>query len=127
MQGCVAGLSLIGAALVSTAALAQQGCCEGGSATGANAWTTGNTTDRTPANIAGATARPPRDQIFTPIAVEPRTPLVKAPVLPGWWSHGEIEFGVRGFVNDPQRNGSIFGDLGGPGGGYAYLGQHALG
>ena len=101
----------------------------GGTATGANAWTTGNTTDQTPANIAGATAPLPRDEIFTPVAVEPWAPVVKAPVLPGWWSHGEIEFGVRGFVNDPQRNGSIFGNLGGPLplAGYAYLGQHALG
>jgi len=124
IQTCVAGASLLGAALISTSALAQQGCCEGGSATGANAWTTGNTTDQTPANIAGATARPPRDEIFTPVAVEPRAPLVKAPIMPGWWSHGEIEFGLRGFVNDPQRDGSIFGD---PGGVYTYLGQHALG
>src|SRR6516162_9085512 len=93
IQTCVAGASLIGAALVSTAALAQQGCCMGGTATGANAWTTGNTTDQTPANIAGATAPLPRDEIFTPVAVEPWAPVVKAPVLPGWWSHGEIEFG----------------------------------
>ncbi len=59
VRACVAGASLIGAVLISNAAFAQQGCCEGGTATGANAWTTGNTTDETPANIAGATARPP--------------------------------------------------------------------
>ena len=53
--------------LISNAAFAQQGCCEGGSATGANAWTTGNTTDQTPANIAGATAPPPLSSFFTPI------------------------------------------------------------
>ncbi len=35
---------------------------------------------------------------------------VKAPViveLP-WWTHGFIEFGGRGFLNDPQRSGHIF-------------------
>jgi hypothetical protein len=35
---------------------------------------------------------------------------VKAPVvveLP-WWTHGFIEFGGRGFLNDPQRDGHIF-------------------
>ena len=35
---------------------------------------------------------------------------VKAPVvveLP-WWTHGFVEFGGRGFVNDPQRGGHIF-------------------
>jgi Putative outer membrane beta-barrel porin, MtrB/PioB len=125
-QACVACVCLIRMALSSTAALAQQGCCEGGTATGANAWTTGNTTDQTPANIAGATAPLPWDKVFTPVAVEPRPALVKAPVVPGWWSHGEIEFGLRDFVNDPRRDGSIFGDTGGPGGGYAYLGQHSL-
>jgi hypothetical protein len=124
IQTYVAGVSLVGAALISTAALAQQGCCLGGTATGANAWTTGNTTDQTPANIVGATAPPPRDQVFTPVAEEPPAPLVKAPVIPVWWSHGEVEFGLRGFVNDPQRDGSIFGDTGD---GYTYLGQHSLG
>ena len=60
----MAGASLIGAVLISNAAFAQQGCCEGGSATGANAWTTGNTTDQTPANIAGATAPTSGEQLF---------------------------------------------------------------
>jgi Putative outer membrane beta-barrel porin, MtrB/PioB len=123
IRTCAVGASLIAAAWASTAAFAQQGCCEGGTATGANAWTTGNTTDQTPANIAGATAPLPWDEVFTPVAVEPPPALVKAPVTPGWWSHGEIEFGLRGFVNDPQRDGSIFGNIGG---GYVYLGQHSL-
>src|SRR5450631_72106 len=35
---------------------------------------------------------------------------VKAPVVveAPWWTHGFIEFGGRGFVNDPQRDGHIF-------------------
>ena len=135
----MAGASLIGAVLISNAAFAQQGCCEGGSATGANAWTTGNTTDETPANIAGATARPPVSSFFTPIPGNPAPagaqaapanavslPVKAAPVTaPSWWTHGEIEFGVRGFVNDPMRDGSLFGNT--PGGGYVHLGQHSLG
>jgi len=128
----MAGASLIGAVLISNAAFAQQGCCEGGSATGANAWTTGNTTDETPANIAGATARPPVSSFFTPIPGNPAPAgadsfPVKAPPVtaPSWWTHGEIEFGVRGFVNDPNRDGSLFSNT--PGGGYVYLGQHSLG
>jgi len=76
IQTYVAGVSLVCAALISTAALAQYGCCLGGTATGANAWTTGNTTDQTPANIAGAAAPTPRDQVFTPVAEEPPAPLV---------------------------------------------------
>ena len=31
-------------------------------------------------------------------------PLVEAP----WWTHGFIEFGGRGFLNDPQNGGHIF-------------------
>ena len=139
VRACVAGATLIGAVLISNAAFAQQGCCEGGTATGANAWTTGNTTDQTPANIAGATAPPPVSSFFTPIPGNPAPlgaqgapanavslPVKAAPVTaPSWWTHGEIEFGVRGFVNDPMRDGSLFGNT--PGGGYVYLGQHSLG
>ena len=77
VRAWVAGASLIGAVLISNAAFAQQGCCEGGSATGANAWTTGNTTDETPANTAGATARPPVSSFFTPI---PGNPARSAPI-----------------------------------------------
>ena len=76
IQTYVAGVNLVCVALISTPALAQQGCCLGGTATGANAWTTGNTTDQTPANIAGATAPTPRDQVFTPVAEELPAPLV---------------------------------------------------
>ena len=71
IRACMAGASLLGAVLSSNSAFAQQGCCEGGSATGANAWTTGNTADETPANIAGAIARPPVSSFFTPIPGNP--------------------------------------------------------
>jgi hypothetical protein len=121
VRACTAGATLIGAVLISNTTFAQQGCCEGGSATGANAWTTGNTTDQTPANIAGATAPLPLSSIFTPIPGNP-APRQAGPL---WWTHGEIEFGIRGFVNNPARNGALFGNT--PGGGYVYLGQHSLG
>ncbi len=58
-----------------------QGCCEGGSASGANAWSTGN-----------ATAAD-----WPTTAVEP---------VPYWWTHGDIEVGGRGFVSAPARDGS---------------------
>jgi hypothetical protein len=138
VRACTAGVTLIGAVLISNAAFAQEGCCEGGSATGANAWTTGNTADQTPANIVGATAPPPLSSFFTPIPGNPAPlgaqaapadavslPVKAAPLTaPSWWTHGEIEFGIRGFVNDQNRDGSLFGNT--PGGGYLYLGQHSL-
>jgi MtrB/PioB family decaheme-associated outer membrane protein len=31
-----------------------------------------------------------------------------APVDTPWWTHGFVEFGGRGFLNDPQRGGHIF-------------------
>jgi MtrB/PioB family decaheme-associated outer membrane protein len=59
-----------------------QGCCQGGSATGANAWTTGNqVNDWPPTNISP---------------------------VPYWWTHGEIEVGGRAFLNNPNRDGSAF-------------------
>ena len=58
-----------------------QGCCEGGSATGANAWTTGNATSAD----------------WPATSIEP---------VPYWWTHGEIEVGGRGFVSAPARDGS---------------------
>ena len=86
----LAGAVLSAAALVSTDVLAQQigpvpqqaGCCEGGSATGANAWTTGNYNS---------------DQ----------WPTTDVSPVPGWWSHGELEVGGRGFINNPARDGSL--------------------
>ena len=85
----LAGAVLSAAALVSTDVLAQQigpvpqqaGCCEGGSATAANAWTTGNYNS---------------DQ----------WPTTDVSPVPGWWSHGELEIGGRGFINNPSRDGS---------------------
>src|SRR5437588_1774834 len=31
-----------------------------------------------------------------------------APVELPWWTHGFVEFGGRGFLNDPERSGHIF-------------------
>src|ERR1700690_3123415 len=31
-----------------------------------------------------------------------------APVELPWWTHGFVEFGGRGFLNDPQNGGHIF-------------------
>ncbi|MGP0094457.1 MAG: MtrB/PioB family decaheme-associated outer membrane protein [Xanthobacteraceae bacterium] len=57
------------------------GCCEGGSATGANAWTTGN-------------------------ATATDWPTTSVGSVPYWWTHGEIEAGGRDFVNNPSRDGA---------------------
>ena len=68
----IVGAALIGAGLVSTHAIAQdliaidpqvRGCCEGGLAAGANAWTNGDFTgtkwpDPPPAQPSGAVAWP---------------------------------------------------------------------
>jgi MtrB/PioB family decaheme-associated outer membrane protein len=106
----VGGLLTVG--MLPTHALAQQGCCEGGSATGANAWTNGlATSDQWPVD-PGAASNP-----FS-------MPLKAPPAVPTWWLHGQIEAGGRGFLNDPLGNGSIFGNT--PGGGYVFLGQNSL-
>jgi MtrB/PioB family decaheme-associated outer membrane protein len=110
---------LTGAALLSTNAGAQDGCCLGGLAPGANMWTGGNaTSDVWPPN-------PPLSGAIPGYA--PNLPL-KAPPPPYWWVHGEIEFGGRGFINDPMRDGSIFGNTSTDPttGGYAFLGQKSL-
>jgi len=77
-----------------------QGCCEGGLATGANSWTTGN---------YNSAQWPATD-------VEP---------VPYWWTHGEIEVGGRGFTTNPSQNGALFGNT--PAGAYVHLGQQSLG
>jgi MtrB/PioB family decaheme-associated outer membrane protein len=44
------------------------------------------------------------------LAADADLPL-KAPPVPvetPWWTHGFVEFGGRGFLNDPQRGGHIF-------------------
>src|SRR5579871_5106315 len=98
-HACVVCAALGGMALVSSDARAQQGCCEGGSATGANAWTAGNAT----------AAQWPADPAPPPYA----GPIIgKAAPLsaPYWWTHGELEFGLRGFIDDPSRNGALNGN-----------------
>jgi MtrB/PioB family decaheme-associated outer membrane protein len=112
--GMIGALS-IGAALASTEAAAQQGCCEGGLAPGANAWTNGNlTSDQWPPDTAPAGALPPANL------------PVKAPPPPdrSWWTHGAIELGTRDFINNPTPGGSIFGNT--ITGGYVDLGQNSL-
>ena len=92
------------------------GCCQGGSATGANAWTDGlDTSAEWPANTAASAAG------ASPWPVK-AAPL--AQLAPSWWTHGEIEFGGRDFTNDPTRGGSIFGNT--SAGGYVYLGEKSL-
>jgi MtrB/PioB family decaheme-associated outer membrane protein len=94
IQLLAAGTALSAAALAPTSAFAQRGCCEGGTAPGANAWT------------AGLAAFPVPD--WGPPAGPP------FPVIPNpasgrdWWFHGEVEAGGRAFLNDPARNGSAF-------------------
>ena len=115
VQACLVGAVLNASALFGSSAFAQQGCCEGGNATGANAWTEGNAT----AAQWPPSPPPPSGNIIT---LPVKAPPVAAPV-PYWWTHGEIEFGGRGFLNDPSRDGSIFGNT--PN--YVYFGQKSLG
>jgi MtrB/PioB family decaheme-associated outer membrane protein len=95
VQVWIAGAALIGAALVPTASPAQdffaidphvRGCCEGGLATGANAWTNGNYTSD-------------------------KWPFYAGPVPPYWWTHGEMEFGYRNFTKSSPREGAVYLDL----------------
>jgi MtrB/PioB family decaheme-associated outer membrane protein len=124
VQACLLGAVVNGSALFAGNALAQYGCCQGGDATGANAWTEGNATSaQWPPNPP-----PPPAAIVTTLPVKAPPPVV-APV-PYWWTHGEIEFGGRGFVNDPNQSGSKYGNtnpFNTTTGGYAYLGQKSLG
>jgi len=89
---CLVSATLIGSGFALTEARAQQGCCQGGSAIGANAWTTGNATSdqwpADPATLLGMT-------------------IGAAPPANGseWWTHGEIELGGRGFTNNPNEHG----------------------
>jgi MtrB/PioB family decaheme-associated outer membrane protein len=119
IQACLFGAVLNATALFATNALAQQGCCEGGSATGANAWTDG---------LATSAQWPlsPQPSTTTNFAALPvKAPPAAAPV-PYWWYHGEIEIGGRDFVNNPNKNGSLFGNVGTAPSGYTYFGQHSL-
>jgi hypothetical protein len=101
-QACLVGAVLAGPLLLSTEALAQNACCQGGSATGANMWTDGLlTSDQWPAPAAPVTNAGSPDK-------------AAAPAVPYWWTHGEIEFGGQDFTNNPPRNGAV------------YLGQQSL-
>jgi MtrB/PioB family decaheme-associated outer membrane protein len=99
----VAGAALSAAALAATGASAQRGCCEGGSAPAANAWTNG---------LAVFPQWLPEWSLLPP-ALLPFPPTQPASA-PYWWTHGEIELGGRTFLNNPARNGP------------AYLGQDSL-
>ena len=79
-----------------------QGCCEGGSATGANARTTGNATA---ADWPADSTPPPANA--APLVIK-ATPVAEP--VPYWWTHGEIEVGGRGFTNNPQ-NGAYATDI----------------
>jgi MtrB/PioB family decaheme-associated outer membrane protein len=121
VQACLLGAVLNATALFAGNAFAQQGCCEGGDATGANAWTEG---DATSAQWPPNPSPPPANIVTLPVKAPPPAPV------PYWWTHGEIEFGGRGFVNNPNQSGSIWGDTNRANtttGGYAYLGQKSLG
>ncbi|MGD0333592.1 MAG: MtrB/PioB family decaheme-associated outer membrane protein [Xanthobacteraceae bacterium] len=116
VQACVVGAVMLGGtALVSTDAFAQ--CCQGGGPTGANAFTDGLATS----------AAWPADPWLWPVD---NASLLKAPpVAPFWWTHGEIEVGGRDFLNNPQTNGSIWGDTNPANfttGGYAFVGGQSL-
>ena len=110
VQACIVGAVLSGTALVSTDAFAQ--CCQGGGPTGANAFTDGLATS----------AAWPADPWLWP--ADSTLPLKAAPAVPFWWTHGEIEVGGRDFLNNPDVNGSIYGDT--AAGHQVYLGQQSL-
>jgi MtrB/PioB family decaheme-associated outer membrane protein len=110
VQACIVGAVLSGTALVSTDAFAQ--CCQGGGPTGANAFTDGLATS----------AAWPADPWEWP--ADSTLPLKAAPAVPFWWTHGELEVGGRDFLNNPQVNGSIYGNT--AAGAEVYLGQKSL-
>jgi len=125
----IVGAALFGSVLVLAAALAQQGpqgCCEGGTATGANAWTAGNaTSDQWPAGSS------PLTNTEWPVTAESEAGLKDDIIAPYWWTHGEIEFGGRDFVNNPTTGGSISGNTVSGASpsqtvGYVRLGQQSL-
>ena len=116
LKACLLGAVLNASALFGGNAFAQQGCCEGGNATGANAWTEGNATSaQWPPNP------PPAPVNF--IALPTKAPPPSVESGPYWWTHGEIELGGRFFINDPNQNGSLRGNVGTAD---VYFGQHSL-
>ena len=102
VRTCIIGAALSGTVLFSTGVFAQQGCCEGGFATGANSWTNG-------------------------LLTSAQWPTTTTYQVAGWWTHGSIEIGGRDFVNNPNQNGSLFGNIGTTPGGYTHFGQQSLG
>ena len=106
----VVGAALIAAGFVSTHAIAQEfyaidphvrGCCEGGLAPGANAWTNGNYTS----------AKWPEPPPVSPDGAHLLTGAVPvAGPVPYWWTHGAIELGYRAFTNGPSRDGAVYVD-----------------
>jgi hypothetical protein len=97
VRSCLVGAVLSVVGLLSTEAFAQNACCQGGSATGANMWTDGLPTsaDWPPTGAPAANAAPVIGK------------AVAAPV-PYWWTHGDIEFGGQDFINNPSRNGAVY-------------------
>jgi MtrB/PioB family decaheme-associated outer membrane protein len=121
VQTYIVGAALFGSVLVSATAQAQApGCCEGGSAFGANAWTAGN-------HWAGwGVAAPVFDPSDTwPAEAESQAGLKDEPA-PYWWTHGELEIGGRDFVNNPTVGGQIYGNTPGNPPGYVHLDQQSL-
>jgi MtrB/PioB family decaheme-associated outer membrane protein len=110
LRTCTVGAALVGAGFVSTRAIAQEfyaidphvrGCCEGGFATGANAWTNG---DFTGAKWPAPPPVSPDGAVLLTGAVPVAEPV------PYWWTHGAVEVGYRGFTNGPSRNGPVYAD-----------------
>src|SRR5208282_3492277 len=121
VKACVVVAVLGGTALISTGAFAQQGCCEGGTATGANMWTAGNSTsDQWPSNPVPAAVLYPDGGAQLPVKAPPPLPQP----VPYWWTHGDLEIGGRGFVGDHDRDGSLFGNTAPAN--YIYFGQSSL-
>ena len=112
LRTSVVGAVLIGAGLVSTHAIAQEfygidphvwGCCEGGLADGANAWTDGNF----------RSAKWPLPPPVSPDGAVLLTGAVPvAQPVPYWWTHGAIELGYRAFTGSHLRDGENYLDGG---------------
>ncbi len=131
VQTYIVGAALFGSVLVSATAQAQApGCCEGGSATGANAWTAGNNWNGwgeaaapifSPSSSWPAEVERPDGSATAPWVIPWLATVVPddAPWLaagakdepaPSWWTHGEIEIGGRDFTNNPTVGGAIYGN-----------------
>ncbi|MGA7325785.1 MAG: MtrB/PioB family decaheme-associated outer membrane protein [Rhodomicrobium sp.] len=123
LQAGIASAAFIASIFLTAAAYAQQGCCEGGSATGANAWTAGNNWKTWVADTPVFNPSAPAPGSW-PVSAESEAGLKDNTPAPYWWTHGDIEIGGRDFVNDPRVSGSISGNT--STGGYVHLGQQSL-